>query len=361
MMVVVPTNIMRRFMQGVASLVLAGFVLTGCNNAPKIEPPKIGELEMYSDGLLNFGLKYPKEWVKSPIVGKQVQILSSADSKLARRFAYYDADGPAGARIRIAAIPTEGKPLDEIIGGDNDVFEASVYSAPTDATVNGMPAKKFVYQFELNDGLFYGEKYFFQKDSSHVTVLSFEAFGGIYDVLKPKFEEMLATSVAAFEKPLVPREVTQEKAEPFKPTENFIVYNGKGFTINVPDNFAGRDKGSKGPIEASTEFKGVGGPADCTIRIDVIDASKQKNLDKLTKENKPGFGAAAAAAAEKKVSLDGQPTVQFEYDVMKDIRSRVYFVVKGDKFFRIVLNWYQPERDLFMPTFEKSLSSIKFN
>jgi hypothetical protein len=29
--------------------------------------------------------------------------------------------------------------------------------------------------------------------------------------------------------------------------------------------------------------------------------------------------------------------------------------------YRIVLNWYQPERDLFMPTFEKSLSSIKFN
>ncbi len=191
-------------------------------------------------------------------------------------------------------------------------------------------------------------------------MISFETFGGIHDKLKPKFDEMLTTTVAAYEKPIAPREVTQEKAEPFKPTENFVVYNGKGFTINVPDNFAGRDKGSKGPIEASTEFKGVGGPADCTIRIDVIDASKQKNLDKLTKENKPVFGAAAAAAAEKKVSLYGQPAVQFEYDVVKDIRSRVYFVVKGDKFFRVVLNWYQPEKDLFMPAFDKALQSLKF-
>ncbi len=359
-MIMATKNMTRRVAQSVCALVLAGMLVTSCNNAPKIEPPKIGELEMYSDGALNFGLKYPKEWVKSPIVGKQVQILSSSDSKLARRFAYYDADGPTGARIRVAAIPTEGKPLDEIIGSDNDVFEASVYSAPTDATVNGIPAKKYTYQFELNDGMFFGEKYFVLKDSALVTVISFETFGGIHDKLKPKFDEMLTTTVAAYEKPIAPREVTQEKAEPFKPTENFVVYNGKGFTINVPDNFAGRDKGSKGPIEASTEFKGVGGPADCTIRIDVIDASKQKNLDKLTKENKPVFGAAAAAAAEKKVSLYGQPAVQFEYDVVKDIRSRVYFVVKGDKFFRVVLNWYQPEKDLFMPAFDKALQSLKF-
>jgi hypothetical protein len=37
----------------------------------------------------------------------------------------------------------------------------------------------------------------------------------------------------------------------------------------------------------------------------------------------------------------------------------VYFVVKNDKFYRIIFNYYEPAKKDFLPAFEKSIASLR--
>ena len=43
----------------------------------------------------------------------------------------------------------------------------------------------------------------------------------------------------------------------------------------------------------------------------------------------------------------------------KDVASRAYFVVKNDKIYRVIFNYYAPAKKDFLPAFEKSVASIR--
>jgi hypothetical protein len=43
---------------------------------------------------------------------------------------------------------------------------------------------------------------------------------------------------------------------------------------------------------------------------------------------------------------------------MKDVQSRVYFLVKNDKFYRVIVNYYVPMRSAYLPAFEKTIGSL---
>jgi hypothetical protein len=40
------------------------------------------------------------------------------------------------------------------------------------------------------------------------------------------------------------------------------------------------------------------------------------------------------------------------------VRRRTYFAVKGNKLYKVTLQWFKPEQEIFLPTFEKCLGSI---
>jgi len=46
------------------------------------------------------------------------------------------------------------------------------------------------------------------------------------------------------------------------------------------------------------------------------------------------------------------------YSVARDISSRVYFIVKNDKWYRCIMNYYTPMRATYLPVFEKMMSSL---
>jgi hypothetical protein len=43
----------------------------------------------------------------------------------------------------------------------------------------------------------------------------------------------------------------------------------------------------------------------------------------------------------------------------RNIDSRVYFIVKNNKIYRIILNYYTPMKKDFLPAFEKVIASIR--
>lgn len=332
--------------------VAAMVVLSGCGAEKNAEPAPIQELTMYTDGVMNFGIQYPSNWQKATATGSQAVFYS--DAAAVTRFTSYG-EGTGGAKVQIVYKPLTGS-LDEAAEAEKSPFDAQTYSAAANATVAGVPAKKITYTFELGDGKFMGEKYIAAKDS-FLTIVSFEAFGNTFDALHPKFEEMLKSVQLAHKAAPVPAGDSVGAVAPadtFKPSPTVRSYKGNGFTMDIPDNFTGIPASAKGAL-SSTLFKGIGGPKDCIIQVDVLDASKQNDLSKIAEQNKDVYKASPA-----QTTLGGQKAYYFNYSLRGDAGSRAYFTIKGDKLYRITLNWYKPEQSLYLPAFEKAISTIKF-
>ena len=49
------------------------------------------------------------------------------------------------------------------------------------------------------------------------------------------------------------------------------------------------------------------------------------------------------------------------YSFMRDVNSRVYFAIKGDKMYRVTLNWFVPKQAIYLPVFENCLRTLKIN
>lgn len=324
-------------------------VLVGCNGAKKSEPVAITGMETYKDETLGFGLKYPSNWSLRKQAGAQAVVFSTADA--VERFSKYDAEGVAGARISISAMKTEGKTLEQIVN-DSKEFTAESYSATEKATLGGAEGSKLVCSFDLGDGKFQSEKYFAMKDSMYVTVVEMSAFGGTFDAYRKSFDEVVASvTLAAAPAPKVVK-VDTVKTEPAPPSETMRSISGNGFSISVPDNFTGTRTSVKGTL-ASANY--VGDRLDCSIQVDVFDASKQKNLDKIVNDNKARYKATNANAT----TVSGVKAYSINYSFAKDVSSRVYFAIKNDKMFRITMNWYKPQESVYLPVFEKCVSSFK--
>lgn len=325
-------------------------ILFGCGGAKKAEPVAITGLETFKDESLGFGLKYPSNWMLRKQSGSQAVAFSSNNA--IERFSKYDADGIAGAKISITAIKTDGKPLDQVVA-DSKEFTAESYSAPEKVTIDGTRGTKLGCSFDLTDGKFQSEKYFAMKDSMYVTIVELSAFGSTFDSYRKNFDEIIASITLATAP--APKEVKIDtvSSEPAPPSETMRSISGNGFSISVPDNFTGARTTVKGTL-ASASY--VGDRRDCTIQVDVFDASKQKNLDKIVADNKARYKATSTNAT----TLGGAKAYSINYSFVKDVNSRVYFTIKNDKMFRVTLNWFKPKESSYLPIFEKSVSSFKF-
>ena len=335
-----------------ALLVVVAFI-GGCEQEVKVEPPTMEALELYTDPSMSFGIKYPQNFQRFVTVGKEAVFSQSDDAQ--QRFIKYDPIGAPAVKIHLKAIEKNEKDIDVILE-DSRLFTAPSYKPVEDVMVAGAPAKKLITEFELEDGYFHSEQYFVDTDSNYITFVEFAAFSGIFDNYRTKFDEMLK-SVVLVEK--IEREAaridTIIQSEAFVPAEATRLASGSGFSLQIPENFKGEKVSTPNTI-ASTRYKGVGGPADCTIQIDVIDIAKKKtDLDKLVAENKSALKNAKPAQS---LTVGGVDAKSVDYSLVKDVNSRAYFIIKGDRFYKITINWFVPEQDIYLPAFEKAVSGF---
>jgi hypothetical protein len=84
-------------------------------------------------------------------------------------------------------------------------------------------------------------------------------------------------------------------------------------------------------------------------------AAQGLSIDKVVEQNSKSIKATSRGEGR----IDGMRAPYFVYSPMKNIRSRIYFVVKNDKFYRIIMNYYTPMENDFLPAFEKIIGSIR--
>ena len=330
------------------SLFFICIILWNCT--PKAEPEEITGMTTYEDIALKFSIKHPQNWILQTIPGSRLIVYSSKGAK--DRFIQYDAEGKAGARIDIYAKKFDtGKTMEDFMASTK-LFDKKIYSKPIKVKLDGVDAVKQTYSFELTDGKLDGEVYYATKDGKYVTALFFEAFGGTLQGYKKYFDEILASVKIAVEPQERKSDTVKVEAEP--PSQNLTTRGGDGYTISMPENFTS----TTGKVKDALGSRNYIGDrrADCNIQVDVIDASKQQNLKKIVDDNKAKYGNSNPSAT----SLGGQSAYVFSYSPGRNVQSRVFFVVKGNKLFRITMNWFKGEEASYLPIFEKCIKSLKF-
>lgn len=326
-------------------------ILGGC--VKKADPAPITGMTTYTDSIKKFSLTYPANW-KVRTFPDRLIVNSDTTRPGIARFTDYTTEGAPAAQIVMRAIKAEGRTLDSIMR-DTRIFEDRVYKVEN-ASLDGVKALKVSYEFPLEDGLFKGEQYFAMKDTGTATMLSLDAFSGSFDGYRANFDNIIKSAKLAetYVPAVQAADTIIQQVEPQPPSATTRVITGSGFAIAIPDNF----KGERGKVAGTIyTVNYVGDRYDCSIQVDVFDASKQSNLDKIVEDNKARYKATTASAT----SIGGVKAYAISYSFVKDVNSRAYFAVKSGKMFRVTINWFKPKEADYLPPFEKAVASLKLD
>jgi len=327
------------------------FILSACDSGPK--PVEITGFSTYTDELVNFSIKYPENWITTKQPSERFVVFSSNEAR--PRFTRYDPQGFPGAMIDVYSTK-----VDETKNADSLIQRAKIFSIElykeSSITVDGIQGKRFDYTFPLADGDFNGTIIIASKDEITYTLLKIEAFAGSWKVYEDNFNQIISSlKLAETPKRRGSDTLTLIEELPF-PSENLVQKQGNGFTISIPDNFyLGRTNSAN--MLASYNYIGDR-RIDCNIQIDVLDGSQTADLKKAATELAARYPGSPSVSATKIGGTDG---FVMNWRPTRDVHGRVYFAKQGDRIFRISINWFAPEAEHYLPIFEKSIASIKFN
>lgn len=308
-------------------------------------PVQPGETVAYKDLVYRFSFKAPKSWVVESVPGRNTTYYSTAATET--RFQKFT-EGDYGARVGVGVAEHSTK---EKEAADFKPYDNVSYSSLQPTTLAGQPAIKITYTDTTNENGLTGYRIFTDKDSL-VTYFDAATFGAKRMAKYQPVFDMAEKSV----QPAFVLKVTNGKIdsaslsammEQMKPSETFSTYTGSGFSIQYPDNF------HASPMNGGVEIKGE--REDAMVRVDVNSVEKGIDLNKYVDENakKTYHGATAQSA-----SLGGQTAKVISYGTSA-ATARAYFVMSGQKIYRITVSWPNSLEAAFRPALEKSVQSFR--
>ena len=332
-------NKMLKF-SGVALLLFA-LLLSGCDNKPKLAP--IAGWQSYQNPYFKVQFRYPQGWYATED-GGSLKLYSTQES--AQKF-FEKVEG-VEAEVSFAKLDsavtlssfmntiqtdrtTEGYEVQGMESRTLDDAEASVIS------YRGAVADKIImnvaHAVAMKDTMIFQIKYSGLNEQ-------FAAYKAVFDTLMASAKLPKAGAAVS-------------NADPSLPATDFVDFDNKFLKVSHPSNFNPATPAPKGETQFSLELTGY--RKDCTIRVDVLPA-KGLTVEKVVAQNAGKFKGASAARA---TTVAGESAMFLNYSPAKDISSRVYFTVKNDKVYRVIMNYFTPMRADFLPAFEKVVASMQ--
>lgn len=325
---------------GVALLV-AG--LSGC--AQKEKAATITGWQQYQDPYYGIRFTYPQGWQLTP-EGGRFSLYSSPE--VVSRFYDFTVKGVDGARLVVSytkmdplqALDQYNTQLEGDLGGSG--FDI-VASEP--ANLIGLSASRVQYRGTIDQkNVIEGIQVSAVRDSMLLTV-KYEAFNKTFTLYTAALDTALATLVVPGPKMAGLPEETEA------PSVEFTKFDNERLSVSYPNNFDTSFPRPKPPVEFSMEIRGY--RQDSYVHIDVMPA-EGLSAEKVVEQNAKFYRETSRGTA----TISGIPTTYINYSPIKDISSRVYFLVKSDKVYRIIINYYSPMREVYLPAFEKTVGSI---
>jgi hypothetical protein len=316
-------------------------LLNGCGGETKMEPVAVGEMETYKDPAWGFQIQHPQGWIANTQVGRAAFYNAPEVDKK-----FLDPLGLGAIGVEIAVTVTRTPDPSGAIKKfrDDRTAEGYILQADQASTVAGKPATKMSYSAAYDKKtVIYGHHVFVPADSL-LYDLSFAGFGQYYKA----YDAIFTASLNSFQ---FPKPVEKGK-DVTLPSESFTEFATKMFTFQYPENFNATNP-PKGKNDLVIGLRGQ--RLDCNIVIDVFGAQKL-TLDKVVNQNKGVY----KGATQGKATVGGVPAVTLSLSATKDVARRVYFIVKDDKVFRIIMDWYKPQQTDYLAAYDKVISSWKF-
>jgi hypothetical protein len=324
-------------------LVLVAMVLPGCGK--KQGTLNISGWELYQDTYYGINFKHPTGW---PVTqeGGRFSVYSSQD--VINRFYDFTTAGPDGIRILVSTQKMDTlKTLDEYVAKLSKELQGFGFdvTATEPSTLDGLPGTLIHYKGAVDaKNVIEAIQVTAMRDSSLFAV-KFEAFNKLFVPGKAVFD----TVVATLHLPKPKGEMTQEELS--APAPDFVKFENDRLSIQHPSNFEAAVPKPKAPTEFSMDIKGY--RQDSFVHVDIMPA-KGLSADKVVEQNAKFFKETSRGAA----TVSGVNTTYINYSQMKDIQSRVYFLVKNDKLYRIIFNYYAPMKNVYLPALEKTVHSL---
>ena len=323
------------------------FILASCAKKEEdMTPVQPGETVTYKDLVYRFSFKAPKSWVVESVPGRRTTYYSSAATET--RFQKFT-EGDYGARVEVGVVEHATK--EKAASDFKQSMENVNFTGPEPTTLAGQPAIKVTYNITGDEDGLAGYRIFTDKDSL-VTYFDAATFGAKRMAKYQPVFDMAEKSV----QPAFVLKITNGKIdsasmnammEQMKPSENFETYNGAGFSIQYPDNF------HASAMAGGVEIKGE--REDAMVRVDVNSVQAGIDMNKYVDENakKTYHGATPQNA-----TLGGQPAKMISYGTSA-ATARAYFVMSGQKVYRITVSWPNSLEASFRPAIEKSVQSFR--
>jgi hypothetical protein len=317
-------------------------LIIGCGGNKKTEAVPVGQMTEYRDASLGYRLQYPSEWKVNGSAGR-VQFYSAEG--VDQRFLEPTGAFPDGAALMIEITPTHSP--DSMWNAQ--VAELSkqgfIVDKPFPVAVAGKPANQVNYTGHYTPKIKEVGHHVFISLDTVLYDLRFAGFGDLHEAYKAVFAAM----TASFQLPKPPEKGRDQTL----PSEAMSEYSTQFFTFQYPDNYNFTNP-PKGSNDLVLELRGPN--LSTSIRFDVFSA-KGLTLQKVFDQNRGRFPGNAVSG---KASLGGQEAMTLTYAPTGQVERRIYFIVKNDKVFRITLDWVKAERQDYLATYDKVISSIKF-
>jgi hypothetical protein len=326
-------------------LCTALFLLPGCSKKGNAD---IKEWETFQDPYFRVAFNYPKDWY---VVKDENRVLIYNSVDVADKFFTHDPYKPDGVQLIVGAerddtVQDYSKYMDNF-RADREAAGFGIKSVDN-AKIEGLEAKEITYTGAYDEQTKITAVRAATLKDSTIYYVQYAAFNDMYAPYRFVFDSVLAT--LTLPKPKVPS--TNPNAEVLPEAETHVIKNSV-LDITVPYNMNETYPTPKGDVTFAMNLKIY--RKDCTIDIDVRSA-KKLTLDQVVKQNSKKLEKATGPIA---TTIGGENAKYFNYSPRKDVKSRIYFVVKNDKIYRVIMNYYAPMQKDFLPAFEKAIASIR--
>jgi hypothetical protein len=328
---------------------LAAFaVFPGCK---KNSTADIKEWAQFQDPFFKVSFNYPKDW---GYVTESKKVVISSSAEAAEKFFDHDSRKADGIQIVIAAVRSDSmqdytKYIQEF--KDSKTAEGFSVKEIEDAAIEGLGAKKVTYTGAYDEKTKISSICAATLKDSTIYYVQYSAFNNLFEPYKVVFDSVMSSLS-------LPKKIIIEKGvDPAIPIAQIERYSDSYLQLEYPANFGASDMPKKGEVISAIKFMGANKDSrnDCTIDID-LRPSKKLSLEKVVDQNSKFFKSSSNGTA----TIGGEKAIYLNYSLVKNVDSRVYFIVKNDKIFRIFLNYYSPMKKDFLPAFEKVIASIRF-
>ncbi|NUN70684.1 MAG: hypothetical protein HUU02_13360 [Bacteroidetes bacterium] len=334
-----------------------GGIISSCQK--KTELPVIAEWDTFQDPINGMEAQYPKGWIVNSDP-KRTKIYSSQTA--AEKFYEVYSQGSTTVNQEQGGVEIEiiSEKFADVKVGTIEEFKATTMQNFSALNLSGeQPAmigkqNGFKFSFGVKVGKetsLKGEKYIVAHDSAFYTV-SISGFNDYFEVYKPILDKIVES--VKLPKPKVRYDDPNKAA---LPVAELSTFSNDFVEFQYPQNYDVTMPKVKGGSLHSLHLQGL--RQDCTVDLDVFPTKTDKGevkFEKFVEDNKAKFKPKATGSAK----IDGTNAVTVTATPpAKDIERMVYFTVKGEKIYQVVVTWYKPLTADFKPAFDNVVASLK--